>query len=266
MTSGSMSGKVALVTGAASGIGRATAVVLGREGATVACSDLNSQEAEATAKEITAAGGQAFGIALDVTDMAANQQAVADILARCGGLDAVHLNAGVGRTSSILDTTIEEWRFQNSVNYDGVFFGLQAAARAMRDTGKGGSIVITSSDAGKRGSARLGAYCAGKHGVLGLMKCASVDLAPYGIRVNAVCPGVIDTPILGPAYGNAAAMTAMGKVHPIGRVGRPEEVGNTVTFLLSDASSFITGEAISVDGGLNAVFSFSGEAALQLKD
>ena len=131
---------------------------------------------------------------------------------------------------------------------------IRSRARAMVETG-GGSIIITSSGAGLRGAAMMGTYCATKHGVLGLMKCASVDLAPHAIRVNAVCPGVIDTPILGPIHGNQEILDQVfARAHPIGRTGKPEEVANLVLFLASDESSFITGTAHPVDGGMHASF------------
>ena len=247
---GRLSGKVALVTGAASGIGRGSALVLASEGARVACADLNAEGAEAVAKEIARAGGEAIGLRLDVTDPEDNERAVEATRKRFGKLELAHLNAGIALTSNVLD----EWTKTIAVNLSGVFYGLQAAGRAIRDAG-GGAIVITSSDAGLRGGAAMGSYCATKHGVLGLMKCAMADLAPHKIRVNAVCPGVIDTPILGPLHGNKLFTEGvLAQMHPIGRVGQPEDVGRTVAFLLSDEASFITGVALSVDGGLNAVF------------
>jgi len=251
---GKLQGKAALVTGAASGIGRASALELAREGARVACADLNGEGAEAVAKEITRAGGEAFGLRLDVADPADNTRAVAAAVKRYGRLQLAHLNAGVAATSNVLDTTLEEWNRTISINLSGVFYGLQASARAIRDAG-GGAIVITSSDAGLRGGGGMGSYCASKHGVLGLMKCAVGDLSQHKIRVNAVCPGVIDTPILGPLHKNKVFTEGpLAAAHPLGRVGQPEEIGRAVAFLLSDDASFITGVALSIDGGLNAVF------------
>ena len=150
MTQGRLDGKVALVTGAASGIGRASAKELAARGARVACADLNAAGAESVAKEIAQAGGDAFGLALDVADRAANERAVAEVVRRYGALHLAHLNAGIAVGSSVLDTPLEEWSRTLAVNLTGVFLGLQSAARAMRTAG-GGSIVITSSDAGLRG-------------------------------------------------------------------------------------------------------------------
>jgi NAD(P)-dependent dehydrogenase (short-subunit alcohol dehydrogenase family) len=251
---GKLAGKVALVTGAASGIGRATARVLAEEGARVACADLNVEGVEAVAAEITRAGGDAIFLRLDVADPDDNRRAVEATVSRFGPLQLAHLNAGVGAISHVLDTTPDEWNRTIAVNLSGVFYGLQATARAMRDAG-GGAIVITSSASGLRGGAGMGSYSATKHGVLGLMKCAVADLSQYRIRVNAVCPGVIDTPILGVLHGNKAFTEGvLAHMHPLGRVGQPEDVGRAVAFLLSDDASFVSGVALSIDGGLSAVF------------
>jgi NAD(P)-dependent dehydrogenase (short-subunit alcohol dehydrogenase family) len=247
-----LQGRRAIVTGGGSGIGRATAKKFGAEGARVCVADLNGEAAEAVAKEIDEAGGEAFAVSADVSSADANDAMVAAAVERFGGVDVAYLNAGIALGSTIIDGDIDVWNKVLAVNLSGVFFGMRAVAPAMIAVG-GGSIVVTASVAGLRGGAGMPSYYATKHGVVGLTKAAASEFAEHQIRVNAVCPGVIDTPILGPAHGVKEVTEGIfAKSHLLGRVGEAPEVAALVAFLASDQSAFITGAAYPIDGGMTA--------------
>lgn len=250
---GRVAGKVALVTGAASGIGRACAEVLAREGAVVVLTDV--QDGEAVAAGIRAKGGKASFHKHDVTDEARWNAIVADTAKQHGRLDVLVNNAGIAVAGLVTDLTLERWRHQMAVNVDGVFLGVKCALPLMRKTGKG-SIINISSIAGLRGAATLSAYCASKGAVRLFTKSVALECAAMGdgIRCNSVHPGIIETPIWGqviPGSNEPMDLDAMSAVRvPLKRKGVPEDIANAVLFLASDDSSYMTGEEMVVDGGM----------------
>jgi NAD(P)-dependent dehydrogenase (short-subunit alcohol dehydrogenase family) len=259
---GQLDGKVALVTGAASGIGAACAMTLAREGAKVVVSDIDDARGEALVATISGAGQEALYLAQDVTDEQRWQQVVGEIDRRYGRLGILVANAGIGiMAPSIVDMSLADWRRQTAVNLDGVFLSVKYCLPLLRRSG-GGSIVMTSSIAGLRGSATLAGYCATKGGVRLFAKAIAMECASRGdgVRVNSVHPGIIDTPIWGKIRPDLAAsggrnapidVEEMGRRGaPLGRAGQPQDIANAVLFLASDAASYITGAELVIDGGI----------------
>ena len=245
--------KVALVTGAGSGIGRAAAQIFAREGAKVAAADVNRASAEETVGMIREAGGEAFGLQADVSKGAEVESMVDAVVETYGRLDCAFNNAGIeGALASTADYTEADWAPVIAVNLTGVWLCMKYEVPRLLETG-GGAIVNTSSAAGLLGAPRMPAYVASKHGVIGLTRTAALEYAKSGVRVNAVCPGVIDTSMVGRLKERRPRMfEKIVRGEPIGRIGRPEEIAETAVWLCSDAASFVTGHAMSVDGGIVA--------------
>ena len=245
--------KVALVTGAGSGIGRAAAQIFAREGAKVAAADVNQASAEETVGMIREAGGEAFGLRADVSKAAGVEAMVDAVVETYGRLDCAFNNAGIeGALASTADYTEADWAPVIAVNLTGVWLCMKYEIPRLLETG-GGAIVNTSSAAGLLGAPRMPAYVASKHGVVGLTRTAALEYAKSGVRVNAVCPGVIDTSMVGRIKERRPRMfEKIVRGEPIGRIGQPEEIAETAVWLCSDAASFVTGHAMSVDGGIVA--------------
>lgn len=245
-------GQVALVSGAASGIGRATAQILSRRGAAVCVADVDADGAQRVAAELVEAGGSALAVAMDVSTEAGNTDVVEQVMQKFGRLDVVHLNAGILSVGSLLDTDLATWQRVLDVNLTAVFLGIKHTAPLLAV--QGGSIVVTASFAGREGSYGMSSYVASKHGVTGLVKAAASELGPMGVRVNAVCPGPIYTDMMITA-GSLDEVNAspLARTTMLERVGEAREVAELVCFLASDAASFITGAIHAVDGGMPVI-------------
>ncbi|MDF6016996.1 glucose 1-dehydrogenase [Streptomyces sp. JH34] len=243
-------GQVALVTGAASGMGLATARAFAQAGAAVALADLDRKAAERTAQELTAAGHQAIGIGCDVADEDQAATMVTRTVETFGRLDMAFNNAGIQvPPTDAADETAANFDRVNAVNLRGIWTCQKHELRQMRIQGSG-AIVNCSSLGGLVGLPERAAYHASKHGVIGLTKSAAVEYAPKGIRINAVCPGVIETPMVaGMLEGQAEAMAEIMKQQPIGRLGTADEIAAAALWLCSPAASFVVGVALPVDGG-----------------
>jgi NAD(P)-dependent dehydrogenase (short-subunit alcohol dehydrogenase family) len=242
--------KVALVTGAASGMGLATARAFAEAGATVALADVRENAARSAAEELVSAGHRAIAIRCNVADDAEVAAMVKQTVSTFGRLDAAYNNAGVqSPVAETADASGEEFDRVNAINLRGVWNCMKYELRQMREQGSG-AIVNCSSIGGVVGIAGRGVYHASKHGVLGLTKSAALEYASRGIRINAVCPGIIETPMVARMLvSEADAMKELMKDVPIGRLGRPEEIADAVLWLCSPGASFVIGHALVVDGG-----------------
>ena len=241
--------QVAIVTGAASGIGAATARRLGAEGASVLAADRNLAGAEATAEAIRAAGGTATACEVDVTQRKQVEAMLAAAVAAYGRVDVLANIAGIARGEPFLETTDEWWDKTLAVNLTGVFYCSQVVARHMVEKQIAGRIVNLASTNGLVGEANLTHYNASKFGVVGMTMTMAIDLAPYNIRVNSVCPGLIETPLTKKSVDNPEWVKGYLPKIPMNRFGKPEEVAAAVAYLASTDSGFITGHQLVIDGG-----------------
>lgn len=242
-----LTGKVAYVTGGASGIGEACSIMLAKQGAAVAVVDLKIEDAQRVADAINSDGGKAIALTADVSNESQVAASVTETVKQLGGLNIAVNNAGIGGDQApTADQSVEGWRKVLSINLDGVFYGMRNQIPAMLKSG-GGSIINIASILGQVGFANSSGYVAAKHGVVGLTKTAALEYATQGIRVNSVGPGFIRTPLL--TALPPEALEPIAQLHAVKRLGESEEVAALVTFLASDEASFVTGNYYAVDGG-----------------
>jgi NAD(P)-dependent dehydrogenase (short-subunit alcohol dehydrogenase family) len=248
-----LNGKVALITGAGSGIGRAAALIFAREGARLTLSDIVAEGGEETLAMVKQAGAEAIFMRSDVSKLAEVEALVAKVVSTFGRIDCAFNNAGIdGKMAKVAECTEENWARTLAVNLTGVFFCMKAEIPHMLRQG-GGAIVNTASVAGLTGSPGLPAYVASKHGVVGLTRAAALEYGREKIRVNCVCPGPIRTPMLGRLLtGRPEMEQRFASAEPLKRLGEPAEIGEAVAWLCSDAASYVTGHAMPVDGGYMA--------------
>jgi NAD(P)-dependent dehydrogenase (short-subunit alcohol dehydrogenase family) len=249
-----LEGRVAMVVGAANGIGRATALAFAAAGAAVACADVEAAGTQATVSDIEKAGGQALPVRCDVTDGASCRAAVAEAVARFGGLDALFYGAADhDAAATVLEMDEAAWERTIRVNLTGAFLMAKAALPAMIARG-GGSVIMVASQLGRVGAAGRPGYCATKGALVQLAKVLAIDHAAQGIRANTISPGAIETRRMLRRYKTMdEARQGMGPKHLLNRLGRPDEIARAAVFLASDASSFMTGSDLLVDGGYTAV-------------
>lgn len=249
-TAGSFDGKVALVTGGSSGIGKATALAFAQGGAKVVVADVDEEKGRAVAEQISETGGTAMFVRTDVTRQQDVDHLIDETIRAYGRLDCAYNNAGIeGVSAPLADGTEENWTRTLDINLTGVWRCMKAEIPHMLANG-GGAIVNCSSIAGVVGFAQSAPYVASKHGVIGLTRTAALDYATQGIRINAVCPGVIATPMVERVtHGLAEAEQNLVAMEPIGRMGEAEEIAAAVLWLCSDAASFVIGHPLVVDGG-----------------
>ena len=255
--------KVAVITGAASGLGKASALRFAEEGAAVVCADRNAADAEATAAEIEAAGGRALAVAADVTVEADHATMASQALERFGQIDVLYANAGIGEAGTIEHTSKDEWDRMIAINLTGVWLSNRAVLPAMVEQG-GGSIINQASIGGLIAVNGIAAYAAAKAGVVGLTRQGSLDYALNNVRFNAIAPGTVPTPLVTAVYEQRGGMAggtgetvedglaAAAQRYPMERLGEPVDIANMALFLASDESKWITGQVFAVDGGYTA--------------